>query len=114
MLYSCEGGVLGSGAFVDGGEVLPVVEDVGADLFCVFQSGCAEHYHAIGKGVGASTVKQGNFVGIGIADTWDDNAKAIYLQMLSGENLLQVDQFAFLDVGGMNQWNGIAFLAVGW
>ena len=41
MLYSCEGGVLGSGAYVDGGEVLPVVEDVGADLFCSFLGGCA-------------------------------------------------------------------------
>lgn len=32
---------MGCGAFVDGGEVLPVVEDVGADLFGCFHGGCA-------------------------------------------------------------------------
>lgn len=75
---------MGSGAFVDGGEVLPVVEDMGADLFGCFHGGCAEDYHAVGKGVGVCTVKEGNLVGIGVADTRDDNTKAIYLQMLSG------------------------------
>lgn len=103
---------MGCGAFVDGGEVLPVVEDVGADLFGCFHGCCAEHYHTVGKGVGVSTVKEGNLVGV--ADTRDDNAKAIYLQVLSGENLFQVDKLAFLDVGGMNQWKRIALLAVGW
>ena len=114
MLYSCEGGVLGSGAFVDGGEVLPVVENVGADLFGCFHGDCAEDYYAIRKGVSASTVKQGYLVGIGVADTGDDNSKAINLQVLSWEDILQIYQFAFLEVGGMNQWNCITPLAVGW
>lgn len=105
---------MGSGVFVDGGEVLPVVEDVGADLFGCFHGGCAEDYHTVGKGVGVSTDKEGNLVGIGVADTWDDNAKAIYLQVLSGEDLFQVDQFALLYIGSMNQWNCITLLAVGW
>ena len=39
MLYSCEGCVLGCGAFVDGDEVLPVVEDVGANLLGGFHGG---------------------------------------------------------------------------
>ena len=74
MLYSCEGGVLSTGAFVDGGEVLPVVEDVGADLLGILYGGCAEHYHAVGKGVGVSTIQQGDLVGVRIADTRDDYA----------------------------------------
>lgn len=103
---------MGTGAFVDGGEVLPVGEDVGADLLGGFHGGCAEHNHAIGKGVGATIIKQGYLVGI--ADARDDDAKAFYLQVFSGENLFQVDQFAFLYVGGMNQVYCIALLAVGW
>lgn len=114
MLDSGEGGVLSCGAFVDGSEVLPVVEDVSADLLGCFHGGCAENDYAIRKGVSVSAVKEGNLVGVGIADTRNDNTKAIYLQVLSGENLLQVDQFAFLDIGGMNQRNGIALLAIGW
>lgn len=47
MLYSCEGCVLGCGAFVDGDEVLPVVEDVGANLLGGFQGGCAEDNYVV-------------------------------------------------------------------
>lgn len=78
---------MGSGAFVDGGEVLPVVEDVSADLLGCFHGGCTEDDHAVREGVGASTVKQGNLVGIGVAYAWYDNAKAIYFLMFSGKNL---------------------------
>lgn len=105
---------MGSGAFVDCGEVLPVVEDVGADLLGCFHGGCTEDNHAVGEGVSASTIKQGNLVGIGVAYARDDNTKAIYFQMLSGEDLFQADQFAFLEVRGMNQWDGFLLFAVGW
>lgn len=47
MLYSCEGCVLGCGAFVDGDEVLPVVEDVGANLLGGFHGGCAEDNYVV-------------------------------------------------------------------
>ena len=41
LFYSGKGSVLGGDAFVDGGEVLPVVENVGANLFGCFHGGCA-------------------------------------------------------------------------
>ena len=61
---------MGGDAFVDGGEVLPVGEDMGADLLGCFHGGCAEDNYAIGKSVGSGTVKQGNLVGTMGAYMW--------------------------------------------
>ena len=47
MLYSCEGCVLGCGAFVDGDEVLPVVEDVGANLLVGFHGGWSAYNYVV-------------------------------------------------------------------
>ena len=58
---------MGCGAFVDGDEVLPVVEDVGANLLGDFHGGCAEDNYVIREGVGASSIQQGYLVGIRVA-----------------------------------------------